>query len=381
MKRILFTGLNELRAIAAIAVIVHHIELYKHRDAIDSLFQTRLHNIISSLGENGVYLFFVLSGFLITYLLLSEFKESGDIKIRKFYFRRLLRIWPLYYFLLIICFFILPYMVINNDFFEKSYYTKVISEIQVGFFPKLITFLLFLPNLALIMFKPIAGLAQSWSVGVEEQFYLFWPLVIYFCRKHLLQTFFFILILKPITLAVLIFINGYLHLSFLEIAITYLIYFKIELMALGGIGGYLLFIKIMPIGFKPMKIHSFLIVLLIFICVLFHVNYILLACLFLILILLSTNLSSNIFKNRILSSLGQISYGLYMYHPIIMFFSFSVLYKYNLFKTHPIVANFSIYILVFVFTIIVSRLSFRFLELPFLGLKEKFSVIKSGNHN
>lgn len=56
----------------------------------------------------GVYLFFVLSGFLITYLLLEEKHTGGGIDIRKFYVRRICRIWPLYYLLTLAAFFVLP---------------------------------------------------------------------------------------------------------------------------------------------------------------------------------------------------------------------------------------------------------------------------------
>ena len=64
MKKIYFKGLSELRAIAALFVIFHHIELYKHRDGLLSLYDSFLNYFISHLGKNGVYIFFVLSGLL-----------------------------------------------------------------------------------------------------------------------------------------------------------------------------------------------------------------------------------------------------------------------------------------------------------------------------
>jgi peptidoglycan/LPS O-acetylase OafA/YrhL len=97
LNKIYFKGLNEIRAIAALAVLFHHVELYKYRGNIFSLYNTPLNPFIKSLGKNGVYLFFVLSGFLITYLLLTEKSVFNKIDIKKFYIRRMLRIWPLYY--------------------------------------------------------------------------------------------------------------------------------------------------------------------------------------------------------------------------------------------------------------------------------------------
>src|SRR5690606_26003266 len=79
MKNQFFSGLNELRAVAAFGVVVHHIEAYKKRDGIESLFDGALKPFVSLLGKNGVYLFFVLSGFLITYLLLVEINENSKV--------------------------------------------------------------------------------------------------------------------------------------------------------------------------------------------------------------------------------------------------------------------------------------------------------------
>ena len=70
-----FKGLDELRAIAAFAVVFHHLELFKKREGKFSLYDIPLFKpFISNLGHNGVICFFVLSGFLITYLLLIEKK-------------------------------------------------------------------------------------------------------------------------------------------------------------------------------------------------------------------------------------------------------------------------------------------------------------------
>mgnify|MGYP000751166612 CR=1 FL=1 len=93
---IYFKGFNGVRFIAASAVIVHHIEEYKavYLFGRDDLWARPF---VYQLGRLGVALFFVLSGFLITYLLLAEKQKTGTIAIRKFYIRRVLRIWPLYF--------------------------------------------------------------------------------------------------------------------------------------------------------------------------------------------------------------------------------------------------------------------------------------------
>ncbi len=79
MNKVYFKGLAEIRALAALWGIFHHLELYKHRGEISSLYDTPFNYFISHLGKNGVYIFFVLSGFLITYLLLTEKKSKEKL--------------------------------------------------------------------------------------------------------------------------------------------------------------------------------------------------------------------------------------------------------------------------------------------------------------
>ena len=87
-----FKNLNGLRFIAAFLVIIHHIEQFKNLWNIPNFYYK---SSIKSLGDVGVTVFFVLSGFLITYILLKEKQKTGTINIISFYIKRILRIWPL----------------------------------------------------------------------------------------------------------------------------------------------------------------------------------------------------------------------------------------------------------------------------------------------
>ena len=89
-KTFYLPGLNGIRAIAALLVVFSHLSL-----RIDELGFKAGEGI--NLAAQGVTMFFVLSGFLITFLLLKESDKKGRVSIRKFYIRRMLRIWPLYY--------------------------------------------------------------------------------------------------------------------------------------------------------------------------------------------------------------------------------------------------------------------------------------------
>src|SRR4051812_1692668 len=85
-------GLNGIRAIAALIVIVFHIDNYLPMFNLPQIgFSTH------QMASYAVVIFFALSGYLITYLLLAEKKRFQQIDLAKFYMRRILRIWPVYY--------------------------------------------------------------------------------------------------------------------------------------------------------------------------------------------------------------------------------------------------------------------------------------------
>ena len=104
--RVYFPGLHGLRFFAAMLVVFSHVELIKDYHGYPNLYSTHL--AVYESGRMGVTLFFVLSGFLISYLLLAEKRVAGSISVKKFYTRRILRIWPLYYLLIFLTFIVLP---------------------------------------------------------------------------------------------------------------------------------------------------------------------------------------------------------------------------------------------------------------------------------
>lgn len=120
-------------------------------------------------GWLGVDLFFVLSGFLITDILLKTVKRPGYL--RNFYIRRILRIFPLYYLFVFLCLFIIPRL---SPHFDIKYY----SDNQAWLW-------IYMQNW-LYIFHGHDGtnaMHHLWSLAVEEQFYLIWPFIILIIRK------------------------------------------------------------------------------------------------------------------------------------------------------------------------------------------------------
>jgi peptidoglycan/LPS O-acetylase OafA/YrhL len=175
--------LDGVRGVAVLLVVVYHAFLFS------AYSQTGWIATLASYGFAGVDLFFVLSGFLITGILLKA--KGGPGYFRAFYARRALRIWPLYYLLLVFSFGLLPLLV-------------RITHLPMGEFAKLegrnkFVYVALLQNL---WYPGPAGptmLAMTWSLAIEEQFYLVWPWLVLLCnRRTLVWVLGAVLLLSPV---------------------------------------------------------------------------------------------------------------------------------------------------------------------------------------
>lgn len=164
MKKI--PQLDAVRALAVLLVLLHNTDRYPS-----------LHlQFISANGWMGVDLFFVLSGLLITGILLDTKESDGYFK--NFYARRCLRIWPLYYAALLFMFVIVP--LVRPSEAHAVFEARSAPWWAYPFF--LQNFLVPIPTMATGL------LGVTWSLAVEEQFYLVWPLVVRFCSVARLRT-------------------------------------------------------------------------------------------------------------------------------------------------------------------------------------------------
>ncbi|MCE2994269.1 MAG: acyltransferase family protein [Cyclobacteriaceae bacterium] len=191
-ERVYFENLDALRLLAALAVMGEHItrNFYFPDDSIKKYFIIAI-SLDGSGGEWGVSFFFVLSGFLITHLLLEEAKQEGSIQLSIFYARRILRIWPLYFVVLILGFIFHPFL--DASLTEKA------NPLLYS------TFLANFDNIYGVW--PQSGiLGVQWSVAIEEQFYLLWPLVIIILVRH--QKIFLPLVSSLVFLSILFRVNG-----------------------------------------------------------------------------------------------------------------------------------------------------------------------------
>lgn len=359
-----FPNLNGLRFIAAALVIIHHVEQFKHFLGLPNYKSVAFVDLI---GKASVVLFFVLSGFLITYLLLVEEQRKGTISIKNFYIRRTLRIWPLYFFIVLAAFFILPYI-------PFLHIPDLSEQLHDHFWTKLLLYVFFLPNLVLGLYPLVPFASQLWTIGYEEQFYLIWPLLIKKIKNKNYIFFGIIFGFLIFKFLVLFVFDDYLaRINQLKTAEVFFLMPSIDCMAIGGAFAYLLFRK-KPIlnwffskGFQIVLYASILVLVLTgtFIPFFNHQVYSVLCG------LLILNLAANpkcliSLEYKPLDYLGKISYSIYMYHILVIVIVLKLL---ALVGINNVIAQNVISVGL---TVAVASLSYKYLEEPFVKLKSKF---------
>jgi len=359
-------GLNSLRFFAAFFVITDHYLI-----AINQLgyFKGNIPEFLKK-GGDAVEFFFTLSGFLITYLLIKESQKTNTISIKNFYLRRVFRIWPLYFLIILVGF--ISNGIIPMFFFHKTFNTAILKD--------LLLFIFFLPNYA-INFSATAFMHPLWSIGVEEQFYLFWAPFVKKFKNNILGV---IILFISITVLYYFIIVYYPGIKKSSNTFSFLLTMKYYLMAIGSLFGYILFYHKDQFNKTFLASIYFQICLWGFVVYYYFIGFsfsntiefkILIAFLYGLIIL---NISSNpktIFKleNKVLNYLGTISYGLYMYHMLV---NYSLKLFFVKFVSNHL-SDFSLatiyFILLFSGTVLVSIISFKYFETKMLRLKEKYS--------
>ncbi|MCH2197513.1 MAG: acyltransferase [Flavobacteriales bacterium] len=420
-KSVYFPGLNGLRFFAAFAVVITHIELMKKymrnlhpfdhgwldiwgkwvsgpkegepvvtsiplEAVINDPVVEWYHPIIPELGPLGVVFFFVLSGFLITYLLFAERDATGTVAIKDFYMRRIFRIWPLYYLIFILGFLVLPQSGPNDHFFVP--YQSPAFDGGTSYWASLIFYGLFFPNIAYSIFGAFPNIGQSWSIGVEEQFYLIWPWLMRKTKKPLRVIITFFMMYLMIKVMVIVIgsvtdINGWQYVR------KFFAMSKLECMAFGGVGAWYLYNEkdrlLNFIFSKPVQILSFLgIPFLMYFtpAAVQNVVHLAYSVLFLIIIMnVSSNPNSILrLERKWLSTLGKISYGIYMFHMLIIV---GVLHLFMMFlppgEAPSFLINVAIYVVSIGLTLLVSYLSYHYFENRFIRMKRKFTKVVSGD--
>jgi peptidoglycan/LPS O-acetylase OafA/YrhL len=305
-----------------------------------------------AVGGFGVALFFVLSSYLITELLIRESSRTGRLDIKSFYIRRALRIWPLYLFFLLLVYLLIPpgsIYALNGTY--------------------LAAMLLFAGNWACVIFGgmrySVAG--PLWSVSVEEQFYFAWPLIISRVGiKHLKTVCLVMLVISNLTRivmekkgagAVAFWCSTISWLDAIAAGALIALFLRGRVPRLSPTRRIFLFAAGVAVWVACGRFFEFLI-------------YPDIAAYPLIVagsVMMLWAVLGSRFTNPIFVYLGRRSYGLYVWHMLALALVSFLLTKYS--PLHALSG--------FALTILLSVISYRWLEQPFLKLKKRFTHITS----
>jgi peptidoglycan/LPS O-acetylase OafA/YrhL len=380
-----YPALDGLRACAVLMVFVQHYFL----SLAPKLWQW---------GWAGVDVFFVLSGFLITGILYDT--QERTHRFRNFYIRRTLRIFPLYYGVLLIVFLLTPFLRWNWNItwlYWPFYLENYVRFLYVQMFVQSQGFLEALSSPVAFLHAPIRlFLGHFWSLGVEEQFYLLWPLVVFTVKDRVkLRSICVavVLILPCIRLIAAIFMPHQL----IKMEILYRATpFRIDALLLGGLLALIIrgpearhltrFIpKLIPACIALLLLPPLVASLVRYPVHLnasnmwmgsfgFSVIDLLSACAIWV-ALQSGSLLFRLLTIKSLRWLGTISYGFYVFHdiPHPVYISIATW----LVGQHPRIQTIVTLAIAFVSTLALSYLSFRFFETPFLRLKDRLAPSKA----
>jgi peptidoglycan/LPS O-acetylase OafA/YrhL len=372
-RTIYFPNLDGLRFVSFILVFLSHsVGAYSEKHTVKEGLLDQVPIFLFNNGKMGVSVFFVLSGFLITYLLLAEKQVFGKIDLKAFYMRRILRIWPLYFLVLIFGFIFFPYLQsltggsLHDDSSPIYYFT-------------------FLSNFDVIRIQEHQEyqnlfLTVTWSISIEEQFYILWPLIFFFVKPKAYQTAFY-LILAISGILILFFIDN----DFIENFGTHSAIFDL---CVGGLAAYYSIRSDKFTGFfRDLPLRYLLIIycggffILIFRHLLFDFAYgffvkKILSVLFFTFIILDQNYHKRkrwkLIGSPFISKWGKYTYGLYLLHPIALLimgklfvighFSKESLYMTTIYAASGLIISF-----------ILAYISYHYFEKYFLKQKARLS--------
>ena len=356
-------ALDGLRGVAILSVMLYHFTgSYKGANPL-----LRLWSLVAGAGWMGVDLFFVLSGFLITGILYDT--AHAEHKVRNFYARRALRIFPLFYAVL----------------FGLLLLTPVL---HMHWRPEHILYFVYLSNVSRLLVPDFqlpsqwVNLGHLWSLAVEEQFYLLWPFVVWRVKNRttLLRIILAVLIAGPILRALLL-ATGMDALDMSRLLAT-----RADSLLFGG--GVALLARGPAAGRIPAR--KILILSVSLLAILLYAAHgpdaasrwmatagysaIAMCCASLIFLAQEgSNWVTALFDKPLLRFFGRYSYGLYLFHGLYFVYLRHLSGRLEHLLHSGLLAQLLIAVFGFLFSIALAVLSYHFFEAPILCLKRRFA--------
>jgi peptidoglycan/LPS O-acetylase OafA/YrhL len=366
------SALDGIRGLAILFVLARHLIV------INDVTATPIYLIVRALRDSmfcGVDIFFALSGFLITRILVQTLPDTHFF--RNFYARRSLRIFPLYYGVLLLVFAFTPVYHIhwNGDQWRLLTYSNRLFEARS-------------PQPWNFYYGGYVSLVNFWSLHIEEQFYLLWPLCVFFLRtpKKLL-------ILALSTSAVSLGLRFYLQFHGFNQPFLYTaLITRFDSLLIGAALALALRTRLHALALKlatPLFLTATLTFAVLFALAhradpgsfgnLFPLWFTLLATASTALVamcLKPNSRTARIFRSRFLRFFGRYSYGLYVFHSVLPMFYMKPMTDYtNVQIPNHAFGNVLNAVIELALALGVSMLSYRYFEMPFLKLKRFFHPV------
>lgn len=370
-KTVYYPELDGLRFLAFLLVYIHHapqLPTFGLLKPFESFF-----SILHEYGWIGVDLFLCLSAFLFTKLLFTEHAIQGEINVKNFYIRRLLRIWPLYYVFITL-------MIVMTVSSQGWNGTVALRSLGLATFTDNIM-------AAFLGYNMIFKSAHLWTISYEEQFYAVIPWLLRrlfgMSREEKLKIVLAIFFGFTAIRAFMIYQNVD-HPAIWVLPITH---FEA---ILGGIVIGLGWLDHLRERISSQVLMAIGIIFLILVCNLpnlkiigwnLMLSYPLVgagvALIVSAILQEKQSFLKNIFRNKGVAYLGKISYGLYVYHLLAIQYGILIASRFKIYPSRAVVFPLVVFIVGFGLTVVFSSASYRFLERPFLRLKGKFTTIQS----
>ena len=358
-------GIDVVRFLAFLFVFIHHF-IFRGGNSISAdsqqFWSNSIVDRITFFGSEGVTIFFCLSGYLLSKLLLRELSDTGRISVRSFYLRRILRIWPLYFSYILFCLLASP--ILGNQAIKNS---------------ELPTLLTFTYNWQQIYEGESRGMpAILWSISVEEQIYLVLPLLLVLFSKWNVTRLALVLVLIGYVSRFSLFINDtstyrntFSYMSTIGIGMFYAInevkfktWFSKNRRLLTFT--FIVFISLYIFSFKKIFSEGYLNIFA------FDLTAFLTICLLLMLSGIQNQSHTRVLQP--FAWLGRRTYGMYIFHwPVLAFMvSRNIFFKESQGVSLPGI------LFAFFLVVSISAFSYRFFEKPFLNLRKKYQYVKVG---
>ena len=356
--------------------------------AIAIVLVMSLHSGVTKIGWIGVQLFFVLSGYLITGILWKEKGGAAPVtgKLKKFWVRRSLRIFPLYF----------GYLFVLTVIYLLFHF----PETYRSYIPYLLTYTYNFTR-SFPAWKMDPAFAHLWSLAIEEQFYLFFPLILFLSNRRFIKVFMVVVIIVSPGIRYLLG-QHFISRGYAGEQLATIVYWNtlshLDAFFLGGLipvlsldklvkkpywlflGSLLLVLACGALNYLTIGQHNFYLTDLGYgfghtenYVYVWHYTVLNLLFASLILLLVSDHgpavpgWGRRWLEGKWLVRVGKVSYGMYIYHWMIWYYLFE-----DKIQAHGVVLRASLFIPYIVIVYVVAAVSFKFYEAPFIKLKDRY---------